>query len=288
MPQEARFCGACGQPLGAGAEIPASRMSLPAGMMQVPLLHGPAAEPPRASPASLPPPAPASPAPAPPVLEPEEVALDVELDEAERHFQLVEVDALTRRGRFEDALRVLACVRSLPRDDPRMVERFTALGRDLGQALVARAREVSLEPAALRQGLHKAERLADDVRFRDALRGQVAPVAAEADVRRVRELLAAGHLQAAQSVAERVLGLGPRIVEFRQLAREVVRALVGRAHELQKAGDAALGRGDVPAALDRYQEALSLLENDRLLLGRVERANAARPGPLPGRPQPSH
>ena len=189
IPVGARFCGECGQPLVAGDSLTGmsrdsltgmSGLSLPAGMVRVPLVHGraeapvsapattdfpaaggaepsmaptPAAAPAAPEPVPLPSPGttPAQavplgttePAPAEPATGYEELAtldveVDEELEEADTHFQFVEVDVLLRRGRFEEALERLFSVHGAPPGDPRLAERLGTIARDLGRGAAQR------------------------------------------------------------------------------------------------------------------------------------------------------
>ena len=90
---------------------------------------------------------------------------------------------------------------------------------------------------------------------------------------RVREFLADGHLHAAVTMVEKVLALAPRHTDFQKLRHDVAQALVARAYAVQLAGDAAWRKRDVAGARAQWEEALELLENDRMLLARVERAS---------------
>jgi hypothetical protein len=313
LPAGAKFCGACGQPLdGTDSLLSTSRMSLPDGMVRVQLIHGPTPGllvPSLAAPAvppafaastgavPAPPPPPAEPAapprePSTPPHEPSappvagytelgslDVEVDQELEDADAHFQLVEVDALARRGKYIDAVNRLLSVHGLPPGDPRLTGRLARLGREMGQAVAARGRAGTLGPTALRSHLLRLLRLAPDRGLRENLRLEIAPAAAAQDVARVRELLADGHPTAAATLVERVLALGPRISEFRALVHDVVRAVVAKALAEQHAGDAALARRDGAAAEERYAAALELLERDRILQARVERAREVRSKP---------
>jgi hypothetical protein len=284
LPEGACFCGACGQPLTDDASDAApSRMSFPAGMVRVPLVHhglppDAAAAAPRGS---LPPPR-RLPAPPPPgdapvleaealVEEPEPAAeFEVELDEADGHFQLVEVDGLVRRGQPEEALDRLLALHGLPPGDARVLERLERLGGDLGRRAAEAALGDGSDAPALRAELKRLLRLAPHPAFRNAVRAELAPAAAAADAARVRELLAEGHLHAALTLVEKIRGLAPRLQDFRLLARDAIRAAVAEATRLQHAGDAARGRGQTEAARALYDEALELLEVDRLLLARKD------------------
>jgi predicted negative regulator of RcsB-dependent stress response len=131
-------------------------------------------------------------------------------------------------------------------------------------------------------------RLCPDQTYREIVRLEVAPAAVAQDVRRARELLAEGHLHAALTLAEKILAFGRRVPKLRALQHDVVKAVVSRAHAAQTAGDAALRKGDAVGAKERYEEALELLEDDRVLLARLEQAQAATPAAMPkGRPGPA-
>jgi hypothetical protein len=283
MPRGARFCGECGQPLdGSDSFVVDSNPSMPAGMIHVPLVHGhTAAQPPTTGVARE--------AKEEPSLGTLQVDIDVEVEQADAHFQLVEVDALVRRGNHEAALRRLLELHGLPPGDPQLAERLEQLGRDLGRAAAARARAEGWGPTAIRAELRRLLRLAPHSNYRENLRRELAPPAAEEDVRRVHTYLADGHFHAALSIVEKVLALAPRLNDFRALQHDVVQAMVARALQEQRAGDAALHKKDRTGAAERYQAALELLENDRQLLARLEHARGAADGlpPAPTSPRPS-
>jgi tetratricopeptide (TPR) repeat protein len=202
-----------------------------------------------------------------------EVDLAVDLDEAELHLRMVEVDALRKRGRFEEALGLLQGA-PLVADDPRRVERLAGIGAELGRAAVERGLAEEGGTKGLPGELKRLMRLDRSRAYRDALAEELAPLAADEDSRRVRELLAEGHLHAALLVVEKVRSLGPRIPEFRMLVRETVHAVVSEAKRLQVAGDEAFRKGDRAAAEAAWTEALGLLENDRMLVARMARLGA--------------
>jgi tetratricopeptide (TPR) repeat protein len=206
-----------------------------------------------------------------------EVDIDVELEQADAHFQLVEVDALVRRGNLEAALRRLLEVHGLPPGDAQLSERLEQLSRDLGRASAARARTEGWSPTAIRAELRRLLRLAPHSTYRENLRRELAPPAAEEDVRRVHAYLADGHFQAL-SMVEKVLTWAPRLGDFRTLQHDVVHAVVARAFEEQRAGDAALRKKDRTRAAERYEAALELLENDRQLLARLAHARGPAEG----------
>jgi tetratricopeptide (TPR) repeat protein len=266
MPRGARFCGECGQPLdGSDSFVVDPNPSMPAGMFRVPLVHGhTAAQPPTTGVARE--------AEEEPSLGTLEVDIDLEVEQADAHFQLHEVDALVRRGQHDKALQRLLDVHGLPPGDPQLSERLEQLGRDLGRGAAARARTEGWNPTAMRAELRRLVRLAPHSPYRENVRRELAPAAAEEDVRRARSYLTDGHFHAALSVVEKVLALAPRLNEFRTLQHDIVHAVVARALEEQRAGDAALHRKDRIQAAERYQAALELLENDRQLLARLEHA----------------
>ncbi|MBI4914661.1 MAG: zinc ribbon domain-containing protein [Acidobacteria bacterium] len=312
IPAGARFCGECGQPLGSGDSLSGlSSFSMPAGMLRVPLVHGPFAAAPSLPLPSQPPPAvaplaaPSSVAAAdaaePPVagytelaapeaeeesaeeIEPELLAdgepevepaieLDVEVAEADGQLEFAGVDELVQRGHLEEALARLSAMPGFAPREPPFGRRLETLAHELGRAAAAKGRSGESAPAALREELRRLLRLARERGFRDVLRAELAPAAAEADIARVRELLGERHLEAAATVVEKILALAPRLTEFRALRHEVIQAIVAQANAAQRAGDAAWKKGDAAGARARWAEALELLENDRALLARLDRA----------------
>lgn len=308
VPEQARFCGACGQPLGSSASVLAidPNPSLPAGMVQVPLLHGLVAAP--AGTATELPPAtrPLRPGvaiefdttdtatelleevePTEPGLAPEfeEFAVQVDVDDEETTLQLSSADGIAASGDHERAVRVLLEAHGIRPGDPRVRERLARFGRELGRKLAQRGRKGELSSTALRAELRRLLHLAPDRGWQDALRREVAPLATADDVRRIRGLLDDGHVPAALLLAEKVLAVGYGVPELVLIRHDVVAALVREVTQLQIKGDASLRKGEVAAAKSCYEDGLVLLENDRVLLERLEAARSYRP-PARVRPQP--
>jgi hypothetical protein len=329
VPVEARFCGACGQPLGSSASFAvSSNVSMPEGMIAVPLLQGLMPRLAEAQPvvrrALLEEPfadvdviadvdvdlevapAPKAGAAQDGYLELAAPAIDAEDDdrtggagsgafgeapEADNlEFELSGIDDMASRGKREQALAQLLAVPGLAREDPRRQQRLETLGRELGESFAEQGRLGRLVPAKLRAELGRLVRLCGERAYREALREQLAPAATAAEALRVREFVRDGHLHAALTLVETVLGAGRRVIKLRILQHDVVQAVVAQACAEQRAGDKALRGGDAAKAQAHYEEALTLLENDRALLARLERAKTARP-PVqpPARPsvQPS-
>lgn len=279
---------------------------MPAGMVHVPLLHGHVERPP--TPQVVPPPPLRDATPAGPAveLEPsdatmelveeveptepgrapgfEEFAVDVDFDDEETTVQLAGVDVVAESGDYERAVRMLLEAHGLRPADPRARERLARFGQALGRRVAERGRQGELSATALRAELRRLLHLAPDRGWQDALRQEVAPTATADDVRRIRGLLADGHVPAAVSLAERILAVGCSVPELRQVRHDTIVALVREVTRLQQAGDAALRKRDTKTAETCYEDGLVLLENDRVLLGRLEQARAARPA-VRDRPQ---
>lgn len=304
VPEQARFCGACGQPLGSSASMFVEpNPSMPAGMLRVPLVHGLAQRP--AGPPAVPPPPlrdgtpvvsseaeveateatlelveEAEPTGETPAARFEEFAVEVDLDDEETTLRLADADGIAAGGDFERAARWLLETHGPRPADPRVRERLAQFGEQLGRRVAERGRRGELSATALRAELRRLLRLTPDRGWREALQREIAPAAAEDDVRRLRGLLAEGHVSAALPLAEKILAVGCRVPELRAVRHEVVAALVREVATLERTGDEALRRGDAGKAASCYEDALVLLENDRLLLARLEqaRAPARRPG----------
>jgi len=299
VPEQARFCGACGQPLGTSPSAfldPAP--SMPAGMTRVPLLHGHREA--RVAPPVVPPPPrrdetpigrrgteadegdgprelveEAEPTGSAPAGRFEEFAVPVDLDDEETTVRLAEADAFAARGDFERAARRLLEAHGPRPADPRVRERLAQFATELGRRAAERGRSGELGATVLRAELGRLLRLAPDRGWRDALRREIVPTLAADDVRRIHELLADGHVSAALPLAEKILSVGRGVPELHRVRHDVVAALVRAAAELERTGDEALRRGDAGRAAQCYEDALALLENDRLLLARLEQARAA-------------
>ena len=301
VPEHARFCGACGQPLGpsASAFVDPSP-SMPAGMVQVPLLHGLVATPESPEPEPAPAPAARTTArhgtleddttettmelvdevePTEPGRLPlfEEFAVHVDIDDEETTLQLTSADAIAAGGEYERAVHLLLESHGLRPGEPRVRERLASFGHALGRAVAERGRRGELSATALRAELRRLLHIAPDRGWQDALRQQIAPTATADDVGRIRGLLADGHVSAALSLSERVLAVGCSVPELRVVRHEAVVALVREVTKLQQAGDAALRRGDFAKAASWYEDALVLMEDDRVLLARLEQARRPRP-----------
>lgn len=299
VPEHARFCGACGQPLGSSASAFIDpNPSMPAGMVQVPLLHGLVATP--ESPEPEPAPAARTTArlgtlehdatettmelvdevePTEPGRLPqfEEFAVHVDLDDEETTLQLTSADAIAAAGEHERAVRLLLESHGLRPGEPRVRERLARFGHALGRVVAERGRRGELSATALRAELRRLLHIAPDRGWQDALRQEIAPTATADDVGRIRGLLADGHVSAALSLAERVLAVGCSVPELRTVRHEAVVALVREVTKLEQAGDAALRGGDRAKAASWYEDALVLLEDDRALLARLEQARRPRP-----------
>lgn len=303
VPEQARFCGACGQPLGTSASTFLDPTpSMPAGMVQVPLLHGhfetPAVPPPPmrdetpvarggveadARDVTLELVEEAEPTGAAAAGQFEEFAVEVDVEDEETTIRLSEADALAAGGDFERAARLLLEAHGLRPADPRVRERLARFATEIGRRTAERGRSGELSATALRAELRRLLHLAPDRGWQDALRREIAPTVAADDVRRIRALLADGHVSAALPLAEKVLAVGCAVPELRLVRHDVVAALVREVAKLERAGDEALRKGDAARAVGCYEDALVLLENDRLLLARLEQARAA-PAAARGRP----
>lgn len=310
VPEQARFCGACGQPLGTSNSAfldPAP--SMPAGMIRVPLLHG-RREAPAAPPAVPPPPLrdvtpvgcggtqadatdatlelveEAEPTGSAPAGRFEEFAVEVDLDDEETTVRLAEADAFAARGDFERAARLLLEAHGPRPADPRVRERLAQFATEIGRRAAERGRSGELSATALRAELRRLLHLAPDRGWQDTLRREIAPTVAADDVRRIRALLADGHVSAALPLAEKILAVGCGVPELRLVRHDVVAALVREAAQRERTGDEALRRGDAGRAAACYEDALALLENDRLLLTRLEQARAAPAAARGRRPAP--